>query len=111
MLTEGFSVPRLAWFLKPLLLLPDLFLEAPPLWVLVLMSPAQVGSQGGVGGSGPGHLLLSPGGAWWVWADGWVFRRLLFPRPAYQGTPPGWEHRAGDVTSSLGAHRLQTMLW
>ena len=57
MLTEGFSVPRLAWFLKPLLLLPDLFLEAPPLWVLVHMSPAQEGSQGGVGGSPKVYLL------------------------------------------------------
>lgn len=73
MLTEGFSVPRLVWVLKPLPLSPGLFWEAPPLWVLVHVSPAQEGSQGGVGGGGPGRLLLSPGGAWWVWADGRCF--------------------------------------
>lgn len=101
----------MAWLLKPLPLSPDLFWEAPPLWVLLHMSPAQEGSQGGVGGGGPGCLLLSPGGAWWVWADVRVFRRLLSPRPAFQGMLPGWAHRAGDATSSLGTHCLQTMLW
>ena len=36
------------------------------------------------------------GDASWVSADGRVFWKLLFPGPAFQGTPPGWEHGAGD---------------
>lgn len=88
---------------------------------LILGGPSPLGARTRV--PRPGGL---PGRGWWGWPGSFaleprrglvglgrwpVFRRLLSPRPAFQGTPPGWEHRAGDVTSSLGAHRLQTMLW